>query len=76
MILELPVVVALIIGLTEVIKRATGLESRYIPIVSLLLSLTFYVVFGDVPLKEELYMGVIAGLTSVGLFSGVKNTLS
>ncbi|NLM22756.1 MAG: hypothetical protein GX210_01520 [Firmicutes bacterium] len=68
--------VPVIVGLSELLKRA-GLPSRFIPLVSLVLGIFFAVYYlspGDI--KRGLLLGVVLGLSSIGLFSGTKNTFA
>ena len=61
-------VIPLIIALVEVIKRA-GLNHRWLPVSAVVLGL------GWSFLTDGNYLqGLVAGLTSVGLFSGVRAT--
>ena len=74
--LETGILVALIIGITEVIKRI-GLEARWCPLLAIILGigLNFIGKVIGAEAGELVIGGLIAGLTSVGLFSGVKNIL-
>ncbi len=68
------VLVAVIGGLTEAVKRA-GLDSRYAPIFAIVLGLVCtYFFVGKSP--ETLMQGLVASLTASGLYSGIKTTLS
>jgi len=74
--LEPVILIALIIGLTEVVKRL-GLNTKWCPLlaVALGIGLNFLVKFIGGAGSELLIGGIVAGLTAVGLYSGVKNTL-
>lgn len=68
------VLVAVITGLTEGVKRA-GLSSRYAPLVSIAIGMVctyFFVGKG----ADILLQGVVASLTASGLYSGVKTTVA
>lgn len=72
--IETSILLAIIIGLTEVTKRL-GLKSKYAPLVAIVLSLGLtFLTMGAT--KETLIAGLVVGLTSVGLYSGVKTTLT
>lgn len=58
-----------VIGVTEVIKRA-GLPIKFVPLFAVVFSVTFGYFFDYGWLNS-----LVAGLASVGLYSGVKNTL-
>lgn len=68
------ILVATTTGLTEAIKRAFGLNKRYIPLVSVFFGVTQTALFvGTTP--EILLSGVIVSLTACGLYSSTKATL-
>ncbi len=75
--IETTILVALIIGITEVIKRATGLKKRYVPAMAIGVGLVIAFIGNYLTglIGVTILQGLIAGLLSVGLFSGVKNTL-
>lgn len=68
--------VALIIGIAELVKKA-GLETRYIPLIDLVLGLAsgicVYGVMQGYGIANGVLIGVALGLSACGLFSGVKN---
>ena len=65
------VVIPIIIGLIEVIKKV-GLPNKYAPLVSVALGLFFGFVYLDT-YKEGLIVGLMVGLSATGLYSGSKN---
>lgn len=72
--IETSILLAIIIGLTEAIKRI-GLKTKYAPLCAIALSLGLtFVTMGAT--TESLIAGLVVGLTSVGLYSGVKTTLT
>lgn len=70
--------VILIMGLAELCKR-TGLNSRWIPALDLVLGLCFgitvYTGYQGMQLVEGILLGIALGLSACGLFSGIKNTI-
>ena len=67
--------VPVLVGLNELLKRS-GVPSRFIPATSMVMAYFFafyYLAPGD--FKKALLYGTILGLSSIGLFSGAKNTL-
>lgn len=67
--------VPVIVGLTELLKR-TGVPNKFLPVVALFLGLFlafYYLVPGDP--KQAVLLGIVLGLSSIGLFSGTKNTI-
>lgn len=76
--IDLPLLIALTIGFTEIIKRAGGLtdkvSKRFLPLVALItgvLFATFRLGFN----YEAVIMGVFIGLSASGLFSQSKSVL-
>lgn len=65
------VVIPIIIGIVEVVKRA-GLPKKFSPLVSLALGLFFGFVFLET-FQESLIIGLMVGLSATGLYSGSKN---
>ncbi len=66
--------VPVLVGLNELLKR-TGVPSRFIPATAMAMGYFFafyYLAPGD--FKKALLYGTILGLSSIGLFSGAKNT--
>jgi len=71
--MELGILCAIVLGLTEVAKRA-GLPSKYSPIAAILLALGFnflVLMIGETN-QELLINSLIAGLSAMGLYSGGK----
>lgn len=66
-------VLAIIIGLIEVAKRV-GLPKQFIPVVALVLGLGLTFGIGGFNITMVLN-GLAIGLSSLGLFSGVKATV-
>jgi hypothetical protein len=77
--LETATLIAIVIGLTEVIKKASGLSSRYIPLTSLVVSLVLVFIFNNfnqhADISAVIFTGIVAGLTASGLYGGVKKTI-
>ncbi|MFC2948788.1 holin [Virgibacillus sediminis] len=57
-------------GVIQALKKATGLNKRYIPVTAIIVgaALGAAALFTDVGLGERLWAGGISGLASVGLF--------
>ncbi len=67
--------VPVIVGLSELLKKS-GLPQKYTPVASLILGLIFgliYVAPGEP--KKGVLIGIVLGLSAVGLFSGAKNSV-
>ena len=67
---EVGLLVPIIIGLVEVAKRA-GLTDRYAPALAVVLGLAGGFAIKSDPV-EAVFFGVATGLSSCGLYSGVK----
>jgi hypothetical protein len=76
MLLEIGVLIALVVGLTEVGKKL-GIPSRFLPLLALLLGVgvNFVLKFLGIEYGELLLGGLVAGLSAIGLYSGTKATL-
>ena len=75
-------VVALIVGLVELLKQTLGLDSQYAPALAVGMGIVFavgiqisqlYPGFGT--WFEIVVLGVVAGLLACGIYSGTKATL-
>ena len=74
----LEIQIALVIGLNEAIKRSLMEEChyRYIPLLALVLGLGMAFISRQTEtVAQTVTNGLIIGLSSVGLFSAVKNTV-
>ena len=74
--LEMTIVVAIIVGLIQAIKGALDMPSRFAPLLAIVLGVGYTIFFGDISLQEEIFTGIVAGLTASGLYSGGKATLN
>ena len=70
--LETTTIVAIIIGLTEVIKRTFGITKRYQPIIALALGLAYVIGLSDLGIQEAIFTGIMAGLSASGLYAASK----
>ena len=73
MVMDTAILIALILGLTEVVKRI-GLASKFLPIVALVLGviLNFLGKWVGAVSSELAIGGIMAGLMAMGLWSGSK----
>lgn len=69
------VLVPILIGILEVIKKAELFNSKFIPIVSLILGVILGIIFTGFNLKDGIIAGLFIGLSSVGLYSGTTNVI-
>lgn len=64
--IEYAVIVAVIIGLTELVKQV--LPSKYMPLISLVLGIVAGLVYVDAELEMQVFIGIAMGLAASGLF--------
>jgi hypothetical protein len=69
--LDITIAVPVIVGLVEVFKRV-GLSSRFAPLVSLLLGVGL-ITLAQGANTDALFLGIIVGLSSCGLYSTGKS---
>ena len=71
-------IVALIIGIAEILKKI-GLPAKYIPIIDVMLGIAAGICVYGLMLNHDLangaLIGLAMGLSACGLFSGVKNVV-
>ena len=67
-------VTAIIVGLMEVAKKL-GLDTKYVPLTSVILGVLAGCVYGSGDIKSNILVGLAIGLSSCGLYSGTKATL-
>ncbi len=67
--------VPVVLAMVELLKRM-GIPKKLSPIVSLVLGLLagFYYLAPDDP-RKAIFLGLVVGLSAIGLFSGTKNTI-
>lgn len=69
--LAVPVIVALVSA-----AKVAGLKSRFAPLLSISLGIVLFYFFGDnAEAGERLFVGILAGLSASGLYSGAKATV-
>lgn len=66
--------VPVIMGLVELLKRV-GIPKKYVPVFAILLGILcgLYYLAPDDP-RKAVFLGIVMGLSSIGLYSGTKNT--
>ena len=77
--ITLAILIPVVIALTEAIKRAEFkyLDKKMMPFVAMGLAIVLAIITKHTgePCADALILGMTAGLSAVGLFSGVKNVL-
>ena len=75
MIIEISVLIAICVGLTEIVKKLK-IPTRFIPLVALVIGVAFaFLANVGESVAMNVFQGLIIGLSAVGLFSGVKNSV-
>lgn len=69
------VLVPILIGILEVIKKAEIFNSKFIPVASLILGVILGIVFTGFNVKDGIIAGLFIGLSAVGLYSGTTNVI-
>jgi len=74
--MHITLIVAIVTGLTEVIKRI-GLPSKFAPLTAIAIGLIIsFLNRGALPTDIVIMTGIVAGLTSAGLYSGTKAVIN
>ena len=69
--IEQVVLVALVIGITQIIKETRKVSKQWIPVIAIGIAVTFNLVSGLAG-SNLIFDGITAGLMAVGMWSGVK----
>jgi hypothetical protein len=72
--ITITIIIAVIVALSEIVKRQ-GLPKKYLPIVNIVLGVTFGYFYFEHDVKTKIFYGLVMGLVSSGLFdlSKIKN---
>lgn len=69
---------ALTLGLVQMVKLTVNLPSKFIPLTALGVAIGVSLLampLNSLGLVSSIFQGLVIGLGSVGLYSGVKNTI-
>lgn len=69
--LDLTIAVPVILGVVQAFK-GIGLPSKWASIVAIALGMLFFYFWGDLTTGENLFVGLVAGLSAAGLYSSVR----
>lgn len=70
---EIVIIIAVVIALTELVKRLEWFPIKYVPAFTLVLGILAGLIYVDVPTFEEKIMyGLMIGLSAAGLFDQSK----
>lgn len=74
--MDLIIIGAIVVGLVQLFKETFSIVSRYIPIVTLVITIVLFGIFlwvtGTQVNWEVIQNGLIVALTAMGLWSGTK----
>lgn len=73
-VINIGVVGGICLGLTQVIKMAFKIPDNFQPLTALVIAIGVSLLFVGFT-REAALMGLIAGLSAMGLWSGTKNTV-
>lgn len=66
------ILVPLLIGILEVIKKTEVVKDKFVPLISLLLGTFLGIAFTGFSITDGTITGMLIGLSAVGLYSGFK----
>ena len=70
--MDIAIIIALTTALTQMVKTSFVVESKYAPILSIIVGVSLTFLYGGVEWQPLLINGIIAGLSASGLYSGTK----
>ena len=59
-------------GLVQVIKQATKINTDYVPLLAVIVGIIISMVFGTEGWQMNLFVGIITGLSSAGLYDNLE----
>ena len=65
-------IVAVVISLLEVVKKLEIVNKKYIPLIALAIGIIAGLFYVDGTIKEQVFYGIMIGLTACGLFDQSK----
>lgn len=74
MTIEVGVLIAITIGIVEVLKKIDTIPSKYIPVLAIIVGVLLTLISGYEP-ASGLITGLIVSLSAMGLYSGSKSTI-
>lgn len=71
---ETTVLVAVIMALSEVIKKVSGNRvTKFIPLINIALGIVGALFYSGLDVRMGIFEGIVAGLAASGVYSGAKN---
>ncbi len=72
--METTIAIALVTGITQALKMAVKIPSRFVPLISIVLGLAL-ISLGNVSLQDTIITGIVVGLSASGLYQVGKKTI-
>lgn len=69
---EIAIIIAVIVGLVQLVKKINFLPARYLPVLSLVLGVAAGIFYIPGTVEERIMYGLMIGLSSAGLFDQSK----
>lgn len=69
------ILVPILVGVLEVIKKTELFNSKFIPVLSLVLGVLLGIIFTGFNVQDGVIAGLFIGLSAVGLYSGTTNVI-
>lgn len=69
---DIALIIAVIVGLIELVKKLEAVPVKYMPLFSLLFGIIAGVLYIEGSFKEQLMYGIMIGLSASGLFDQSK----
>ena len=74
--IETTLIIALVVGIVEVFKRAIPFPSNITPLVSLVTGVVLVILFkGDMAITESVFTGLVVGLSASGLYDTTTKSI-
>ena len=74
MMIDMAVYSAVLVGVGQVLKKV-GVKAKWLPLINLILGVVIGILSSEGSILSKVINGAIIGLTSSGMYSGVKNTV-
>lgn len=65
-------IIPLVLALVEVLKRAVRIPKRYVPLLAIVIGVTFTIIASGLTL-EAVVLGIVYALSAMGMWSGGKS---
>ena len=70
--MDIAIIIAVVIGVTQLVKGLKIVPIRFLPLVSLIIGVAAGLLYGDGDLKTNILVGIMVGLSASGLFDQTK----